>query len=1038
MARPRLFTIPPGVPFLATFVRALLSGEIIPALSRASGPLALAELTIYVPTRRATRALIAEFAAQAEGGATLLPKIRPLGAVDEESALFSEPDEAFVSLDPAIPPAIGEIERRFMLAHLVSAWLSGLKGAIVGVGSDGQIASDPSQALVVGSTPADALALAGELAGLIDEFIVEGADWSAIKALEAEDYDRYWGITARFLQIAIENWPAMLAERGAVDVATRRAQLIRREIERLSRTDEPTVVLGSTGTNRATADLMRAIARMPRGAVVLPGLDDMMPEKDWRIVAGKDDRAEPAHGHPQAALARLLARLDAAREDVRALGQPQGALERRRRFMSQAMAPSESTPDWRAYVARHGDERAKALAGVCLIEAADEREEALAIAIRLRALLETPHATAALVTPDRAIARRVRAELARWGLDVDDSGGQPLGTARAGAFARAVLAAAAERSDIAFLALLGHEAVAPIHNRARTLTLAQEIEIGVLRATPHDPDWSARFTAARQSAQGRHANRAAARISATDWADMETTAQAIEAALDPLRAAGHLPVAAWSALHRAALGALGAHADTSFEEDDQALERLFDEVGALGDHVEQSLRLDLDNYCALFDRLVSGATVRGPQRAHPRLKILGLLEARLLDADLVVLAGLDETIWPPQPKTDAFLNRPMRAQIGLTPPERRIGQSAHDFAMAMGARDVVLARALKRGRAPTVASRFLQRIGALAEDAGLEAMRARGDSWLTLARLIDAAPPSPPLLRPAPKPPLELRPDRLSVTRIETLRRDPYAIHAERILELQPLEPLDFAIGASEQGTAVHAALAAFIAKWPSGALPGQARDFLMDAAREELAPFFADPAWRAFRWRALQEGLDYLLGYEAERRPALARIAGEIRGRLEIGLDDGSLFVLSAEADRIEIDTTGRARIVDYKTGQPPSARLIEIGLAAQLTLQGAMARRGAFEKIGAITPDSGLYIKLGGRDGGKIVEAPAHGDDFVALAEEHFSELQKLLSSYRDPARGYPSRALAQFIAHAGAFDHLARVKEWSASGGGAEGEG
>lgn len=1033
MARPRLFTIPPGVPYLATFVRALLDGDVIPAISHAAGPLALTDLTIYVPTRRATRALIAEFAAQSKRGATLLPKIRPLGAVDEEASLLAEPNEAFPCFDPAIPPAIGEIERRFLLASLVHRWSQKLRGAIVGVDRNGQILTDAAQALVVGATPADALALAGELTDLIDEFIVEGADWSAVRRLAAEDYDRYWGISAEFLKIAIELWPEILSDRGAIDLAARRARLIDRETSRLADADEPTIVLGSTGTNRATARLMGAIARMPRGAVILPGLDDIMPEKDWRLLSGAEKDAEPEHGHPQAALARLLTRLGAAREDVRTLAEPNAALSARRRFVSQALAPSESTPNWRAFIAAHESERAAALADVSLIEAADDREEALAIAICLRETLETPGKTAALITPDRAIARRVRSELARWGLNVDDSGGEPLGATPAGAFARAALSAATERSDVAFLALLGHSGVAPTQDRTRTLEIAQHIEIAVLRATPCDPDWRARFDAARDVSHSRRAHAAVRRLSPGDWEDMEGVALAIDAALAPLRDAPRAQtVSAWIALHRAALRALGAHAVSDDGEDVITLERLFDEVGAMGLDAEAGLRFGLDDYRALFDRLLSDVVARGPQHAHPRIKILGLLEARLLEADLVVLAGLDETIWPPQPRSDAFLNRPMRAQIGLTPPERRIGQSAHDFAMAMGAREVVLTRAQKRARAPTVASRFLQRLGALAGDVELDAMRARGARLLALARLVDASPATAPLTRPAPKPPVELRPTSLSVTRIETLRRDPYAIYAERVLRLQPLEQLDFAIGASEQGTGIHLALADFVRRWPGRELPPDARDFLISAAREELAPFFADPAWRAFRWPALEAGLDYLLGYEAEHRPEIDRIVAEARGQLPFALKDGTEFTLTAEADRIEIDRGGHARIIDYKIGEPPSKRQIEIGLAAQLTLEAAMVLRGAFAEVSVLGVEGGAYIKLGGKNGGKIVPAPTDETSFADLAETHFAELNNLLSSFRNLKQGYPSRALAQFIKRAGDFDHLARVKEWSTSGG------
>lgn len=1019
-------------------MRAVLSGGILPDLSREAGPLALADVTIYAPTRRATRALIAEFAAQADRGATLLPKIRPLGAVDEEAALLPEPDEAFASLAADLPRAIGEIERRFLLAKLVLAWAQALRGAIVGLGPDGAIVTDATKELVAGATPADALALAGQLGGLIDEFIVEGADWSAVRNLAAEEYDRYWGVSADFLRIAIDRWPEILAERQAIDLADRRARLIEREAARLAGLDEPTIVLGSTGTNRATAELMRTIAHMPRGAVVLPGLDQVMPDKDWRLAAGPDGGRETIFGHPQAALARLLARLGAARDDVRALAAADAGLGKRARFVSQALAPSESTPDWRAYVAAHGDERVEALADVSLIEAADEREEALAIAICLRELLETPHATAALITPDRAIARRVRAELARWNIVVDDSGGEPLRSTGAGGFARATLTAAAERSDVAFLALLGHDRFAPTSDRARTRALAQLIEIGVLRATPHDPDWRGRFAFARECARRRHVHGAVRRISGDDWAEMEHMALAVDAALAPLRADDSRTVGAWIELHRGRLDALAAKADVDIGEDDVALARLFDEVGAFGGDAALGMRLTLDEYRALFDTLISAATVRGPQRAHARLKILGLLEARLLDADLVVLGGLDEAIWPPQPKSDAFLNRPMRAQVGLTPPERRIGQSAHDFTMAMGARKVVLTRALKRARAPTVASRFLQRVDALADRDASAGLRARGARWLTLARLLDKPEATRPLARPAPKPPLELRPASLSVTRIETLRRDPYAIYAERILKLQPLPAVDFAIGASEQGIGVHEALAELARQWPSGPLPATAREILVAEARRQLAPFFADPAWRAFRWPALEAGLDFVLGYEADRRDALAQVAGETRGELVLDLADGSSFKLTAEADRIEVDRGGRARVVDYKTGQPPSPKQIGLGLAAQLTLEAAMARRGAFREIGKVEPDWGIYIKLGGPEGGKIVEAPKRGADFAALAEEHFAGLTRLLSSYRNPAQGYPSRALAQFIKRAGDFDHLARVKEWSTSGGGAEDEG
>ena len=1032
MARPRIFSIPAGVPFLPTFVDALLAGEIVSGVSREAGPFALADTTIYVPTRRAARALLAEFARKAETGATALPKVLPLGAVDEEATLIADAADSAFALDPDLPDAIGEIERRFILAEMILHWSSSLAGAIVRAGPGGALEVDAGEAMVVGATPADALALAGDLAGLIDEFIVEGAPWSEVRHLAADDYDGYWAITATFLKIAIENWPDILEQRERIDAADRRARLIEREVERLAANGsrEPKIVLGSTGTNRATARLMRAIARLERGAIVLPGLDLAASNEDWRTIAGRGDEP-PAFGHPQAALARLLERLDAERDDVRPLGAPAPALKARMELVSKALAPSEATADWRDWRQGRDAEIAEALADVELMECADEREEALAIAIALRQALETPGASAALVTPDRSIARRVRAELARWRLDVDDSGGEPLAVAPAGILARTALAAAQDASDVALVALLAPARVAPAHDRALTQRLAEMLEAGVLRAVAHDADIARRIDKARAEAGDYRAHRAARAISDEQWREIGELAAAMTAALAPLRdIGGKQPVAVWIAAHRECLARLSVHAAPDDSDDGRALSALLDEAGAAGAGSGSAMRLELADYVALFDTLLSGAAVRGPQRSHPRLKILGLLEARLLDADLIVLAGLDETVWPPQPRSDPFLNRPMRTQIGLTPPERRIGQSAHDFAMAIGAPRVLLTRAAKRGGTPTVASRFLQRLGALSGLA-FDEPRRRGQRYMRWARDIETSAEIRPIAPPAPRPPLHLRPDALSVTRIEVLRRDPYAVYAERILKLAPMGALDAEVDASDQGVAIHAVLRELSARWPTGAVPDDARDILIAAAREKLAAFFEDPTWRAFRWPNVEAGLDFVLRYERSRRPDIAHVHGEIRGEHRLTLSDGSEFKLSAVADRIEIDANGFARIIDYKTGTAPTPKQAKAGLASQLTLEASMLSRDAFS-IGATETETAYYLKLGGADGGKQVAIVAKkGAVFADLVVDHWAELGKMLDSYRNPEQPYPSRVVAQYATRYGDYDHLARVKEWSAAG-------
>ena len=359
-----------------------------------------------------------------------------------------------------------------------------------------------------------------------------------------------------------------------------------------------------------------------------------------------------------------------------------------------------------------------------------------------------------------------------------------------------------------------------------------------------------------------------------------------------------------------------------------------------------------------------------------------------------------------------------------------MGQSAHDFAMAMGAPQVVLARALKRGGAPTVASRFVQRLATLGAEQWTEAV-ARGAGWRALAARLDTPASSPLLGQPEPRPPLDLRPRALSVTAIETLRRDPYAIFAERILDLKPLGALDSQPGAADIGMGVHAVLRALADEWPQTPPPAHARALLLARLRAELAPFFADPAWRAFRWPQIEAGLDYVLAHEAKYRPDIARVYGEIDGATDLRLADGTMFRLSARADRIELLRNGAARIIDYKTGAPPSQKQAKAGFSPQLTLEAAMLARGAFAGLPAARAEQLRYLKFGGRDGGSLHDPVGKGVGIDALVDEHWTQLRNMLDWFRILGNGYRSRPYVQFAGRFGDYDHLARVKEWSGAG-------
>ena len=482
---PQVFTISSGAPFLPTLSRALLDGVLIDGFPGAGGPMALADATIYVPTQRAAQALAKALLSASGARSLLLPRIAPLGAFEpDETATIFDPEGEEVPR-PAVPPAVGTLTRRHALATLTRAWGKALKGAIRQVDADGRLIVNPAEPALVAATPAQAYALAGDLAALIDDMIIEGAPWTKLETLAPDLYDPYWRITLDFLKIAFAHWPEWLAERGLIDRAKRIALLIEDEIKALEGARRgPTIIAGSTGANRATARLIAAIARAPQGAVVLPDLDLDLDARTWAMIGAGDDASLGLPGHPQALLHRLIGAIGVERRDVTSLGSPSPALAARSAFLSEALRPAESTDLWR--------ERgwtlsplalAAALQGVTSIVADNETEEGLALAIAMREMLETPGKTAALITPDPSIARRVSAELARWGVEVEDSAGRTLGQSPAGVLARLILEAAIEFTPRSFLALLAHPDA--LFGRLRVKVELRDTRVGTRRLSRH-------------------------------------------------------------------------------------------------------------------------------------------------------------------------------------------------------------------------------------------------------------------------------------------------------------------------------------------------------------------------------------------------------------------------------------------------------------------------------------------------------------------------------------------------------------------------
>jgi len=1029
---PRVFNIPASAPFLRVLIDALRAGKLVPGFPAHRDPLELARATLYLPTRRACR-LARKVFFDIGADAVILPHIVALGELDEDELIFAQAATGELAETALrLPDALAPFERRLLLAQLIMTWVKSpeLHGA----------AGTP----LVASTPAAAMALADDLARLSDDMITRSVGWEKIDDLvreEQPDLDQYWQLSLRLLQVLREQWPRILDERGVIEPPERRDRLIAAEQARLARSDAPAIAAGSTGSMPATAMLLETIAKHPRGALVLPGLDTALDQASWQALSG-DEKRVPAFGHAQFAMQALLKRIGITRAQVTQLEESSP----REAFVSEVLRPADTTDRW--HTARKSLEAAadQAATAMMVIEAANDEQEALAVAIVLREAAETDGKTAALVTPDRTLSARVLAALARWKVPVDDSGGDPLSDTGAGVFARLTAEVALRAAEpVPLLALLKHPLLrlgAPANAHLRTVAA---LERAVLRGPRPKTGIAgllhalATFRAERDSLHPRDPRRL---VSNGDLAAAEALVKALGEALAPLTAASSsLPLARFAERHRDCVIRLGSDATNESVvftgKDGEALALAFEE--AVNAHAANELKVSADDYPELFHAALAARIVRMPEREGVRIRIFGPLEARLQLIDLIVLGGLNEATWPPDVRSDPWLSRPMRLALGLDLPERRVGLAAHDFAQALGAKEVVLTRAVKSNGAPTVASRFLQRIAALAGPQRWKEICQRGAPYLAWAEALDAPPAKPqPVARPQPSPPLEARPNKLSVTDIENWLRDPYTIYAKYVLDLHPLEAVDTPPGAADRGSVIHEAIGNFTRRF-AAVLPAHPEKELIALGRQSFAHLEDYPEANAFWWPRFLRIVAWFTDWERRRRPALASVHAEIRGELKIVLGC-TTFSLSARADRIERRRDGAYAILDYKTGQPPTEPQVRTGLAPQLTLEAAILRGGGFAEIPSGSVAELTYVRLrGGEPAGEIknIDFKDKGtpDSFADITK---AKLTGIAAKFLIDGEPYRSLVHPMWQKHYGEYDHLARVKEWASSGGESEWEG
>lgn len=959
---PRVFGVPIGVDFPQALVQGLVERH------KEQPPEALARVQLIVNTRRMARRVRSLFDA---GPALLLPRINLVTDLGEHWNLAHIPD--------AVPP----LRRRLELVQLLSALLQ----------------RQPDLA-----PRASLFDLADSLANLMDEMHGEGVSPDAIDRLDVSDQSGHWERIKSFLGI-VRHYFDHSAEQP--DVEARQRMVVEQIARQWQETppDHPVILAGSTGSRGATQLLMQEIAKLPQGAVILPGFDFDMPPHVWAALEG----GLPLEDHPQFRFHNVTRNLGLTPEHVRRWEGTAPANPARNRVMSLALRPAPVTDQWLS----EGPtltEIDSAMSGVTLLEASSPRQEALAIAMRLREAAEN-NQTAALITPDRTLTRQVTAALDRWDIIPDDSAGTPLHLSPPGRFLRHVGDLFRQRlSAELLLTLLKHPLTHSGGGRGRHLLLTHELELHLRRKGPPYPE-----------AEDLEAWGSTCEIDgAAEWvawlcACVIGRDTAGECPLET-RVTTHLELA-----ERLAQGVTGDGDGALWQGDAGRVAR--DATRELLQEAPHCGALNSSDYSSLFKAILSRKEVRNAVDPHPNILIWGTLEARVQGAEILILAGLNEGSWPETSSPDPWLNRRLRHDAGLLLPERRIGLSAHDFQQAVATQEVWLTRSTRSDDAETVVSRWLNRLqnllAGLPDQGGtdaLDAMRERGARWLQLAQQLEEPGHTDPAPRPAPCPPTTARPHTLSVTEIQRLIRDPYAIYGKHVLRLKPLDPLMKVPDALMRGIALHAILEQFVQETKTDR-SACTKDRLMEISVSVLAELVPWAESRATWLARLDRVADWFISTEARRRALADPTDFEVRGQAKLRDLD---FVLRATADRIDMDGNGNLYIYDYKTGAPPSTDQ-QTYYDKQLLLEAAIAERAGFGEIAPAKVARAVFIGLG--SGGKEVDAPLDSEP----PNQVWAEFHELIAAYLDPATGFTARRAMESLRDHGDYDLLARFGEW-----------
>ncbi len=922
---------------------------------------ALADVLFLLPNRRAVKALADAFVRAGGMSPMLLPRMMPLGEAEEDELfLTGGGSREYLS---GMFPAISSTERSLLFTKIIM--------------------SKPGDFGMEKMSLNQACYLAQELSGLIDLAENEQLDFAGLADLVPDDYAVHWQETLRFLKIITEFWPLILEERQVIDPVARRNRLLEAQCDiwQRNRPEKRIVIAGTTATYPLMRKMVKTVLELPNGELWLSALDRKLDDESWAVL---DET------HPQFELKQLLDYLDMPRELVTEVLSPEN--REREAFASEVMRPAGVTNRWLEIGQKGFDETA--WHGINLLNCGDLREEALAIALIMREVLETPEKTAALVTSDRNLARRVSAELERWDVTVDDSAGRPLSLTAVGIFLRLTAQAAESESRLKLLALLKH----PL------LRMGQEAADIRLRVRDLEKWW-------RKAGGQADACGAFLQEISDNLLELSELLRHDKVLFKDLLAC-HIKTAELLAGTPQKSGEQVLWQGDDGEAAAQFIADLYENAEVLGE-------IETKEYGGLLDALMSGVNVRPKFGGHPRLKILGPIEARLNRFDVTIIGEVNEGVWPKTASSDPWMSRPMKKDFGFPLPEKAIGIAALDFFRLLCGETVYLTRAERVQGTPMVKSRWWLRLETVLKALGQKVADRELSPYGYWAKQLDKPEKVISIKPPAPRPEIRLRPNALSASAIEKWMRDPYEIYARYILKLKRLEEVEEKLDFSDYGTIVHAVLQEFNNKYPEQ-LPENAREELLKLGEDYFSENKVAQETRAFWWPNFEKSVDWFLQQEKEYRPQIARVHTEVSGSLTIKTA-GRDFTLKAIADRVDETKDGKINIIDYKTGKARKVKEVCTGKAPQLPIEGLIAEGGGFAGIPAREAAKLIYWQLG-RQETEISE------DIKQVLQDNLEILREYINCFEFETTAYVCQPNPKNIPEYSDYEHLARIKEWS----------